>query len=99
MGNIDVGNKTPVRNPGRPMIERLAAADGTSERRIEAPNTARLKRSVNCGAMSQQCGDSGNTSTPQKLVQLVGCRDPKAKAKAGSEPWVRPGARLGPAKP
>jgi hypothetical protein len=41
--------------------------------------------------MSQQCGDSGNYSTPQKFVQLVGCRDPKA----GSEPWVRPG----PAKP
>lgn len=95
MGNIDVGNKTPARNPGRPMIERPTRTDGSSERRIEAPNTARLKRSVNCGAMSQQCGDSGNTSMPQKLVQLVGCRDPKA----GSEPLVRPGARLGPAKP
>ncbi|MDO9298844.1 hypothetical protein [Bradyrhizobium sp.] len=95
MGNIDVGNKTPTRNPGRPMIERLARTDGTSERRIQAPNTASLKRSVNCGAMSQQCGDSGNISTPQKLVQLIGCRDPKA----GSAPWVRPGARPGPAKP
>ena len=95
MGNIDVGNKTPARNPGRSMIERLARTDGSSELRIEAPNTVRMKRSVNCGAMSQQCGDSGNYSTPQKFVQLVGCRDPKA----GSEPWVRPGARPGPAKP
>jgi hypothetical protein len=44
--------------------------------------------------MSQQYGDShrGNESAPQKLVQLVGCRDPKAR----SEPWVRP--HLSPAK-
>jgi hypothetical protein len=46
-------------------------------------------------AMSQQCGDSGNYSTPQKFVQLVGCRDPKARA----EPWVRPSVPFGPAKP
>ncbi len=81
MGNIDGGNKTPTRKPGRPIIER-------PELRIEAPNTVRMKRPGNCGAMSQQCGDSGNTSTPQKFVQLVGCRDPKAS----SEPWVRPGS-------
>ena len=87
MGNIDVGNKTAARNPGQPMLERLARTDGAAERRIEAPNTLRMKRSVNSRAMSQQCGDSGNYSTPQKFVRLVGCRDPKA----GSEPWVRPG--------
>jgi hypothetical protein len=43
--------------------------------------------------MSQQHGDSGrgNESVPQKFVQLVGCRDPKAKdSKAKVEPWVRP---------
>ena len=91
MGNIDVGNKTPARNPGQPMPERPARTHGAAELRIEAPNTLRMKRPVNSRAMSQQCGDSGNYSTPQKFVQLVGCRDPKA----GSEPWVRPG----PAKP
>jgi hypothetical protein len=34
-----------------------------------------------CTAMAQQCGDSGrgNQSAPQKLVHLVGCRDPKAR--------------------
>lgn len=96
MGNIDVGKKTTARTPDQPLIERLARTDGTPKLRIEAPNTVRMKRSVNCGAMSQQCGDSGNYSTPQKLVQLVGCRDPKARSeKAGSEPWARPG----PAKP
>ena len=85
MGTIDVGTKTPVRNPGQPMLERPARTDGAAER-IAAPNTMRMKRSVNSRAMSQQCGDSGNYSTLQKFVQLVGCRDPKA----GSKPWVRP---------
>lgn len=79
-GNIDVGNQTPTRKPGRPI-------DGSSGPRIEAPNTVRMKRPGDCGAMSQQCGDSGNYySTPQKFVQLVGCREPKARP----EPWVRP---------
>ena len=96
VGSIDVGNKSPTRNPGQPVIESMARTDGAPKLRIEAPNTVRMKRSANCGAMSQQCGDSGNYSTPQKFVQLVGCRDPKARSeKAGSEPWVRPG----PAKP
>jgi hypothetical protein len=41
-----------------------------------------------CTAMTQQCGDSGrgNQSAPQKLVHLVGCREPKTRP----EPWVRP---------
>ena len=92
MGNIDVGTKTAAaRAPDQPVIERLARTDGTPKSRIEAPNAVRMKRSANCGAMSQQCGDSGNYSMPQKLVHLVGFRDPKAR----SEPWVRPG----PAKP
>ncbi len=82
-----VGNKTPARNPGQPPRERRARTDNGPKLRIEVPDTPGIKRSVNCGAMSQQCGDSGNTSTPQKFVRLVGCRDPKA----GSEPWVRPG--------
>ncbi|MDP1882186.1 MAG: hypothetical protein Q8K88_04815, partial [Bradyrhizobium sp.] len=71
---------------GRPVIARLARTGDTPEPRIAAPNTVRIRQPGNCGAMSQQCGDSGNYSTPQKLVQLVGCRDPKAS----SGPWVRP---------
>ena len=46
-----------------------------------------------CGAMSQQRGDSGHESAPQKFVQLVGCRDPKAR----QAPLVRP--RSAPKKP
>jgi hypothetical protein len=41
-----------------------------------------------CGAMTQQRGDSfrGNESAPQKLVQLVGYRDPETR----HQPWVGP---------
>jgi hypothetical protein len=91
VGNIDVGDKTSSPQPSRPIAERLSSSDDTLHRRIEASNTLRIKRSGNSAAMSQQCGDSGNYSTPQKFVQLVGCRDPKAS----SGRWVRPG----PAKP
>jgi hypothetical protein len=95
-GNIDVGNKTATRKPGQP-VENLA--NGSPELRIEAPNTVRTKRSGACGAMSQQSCDSGHQSAPQKFVQLVGCRDPKAGLdKAGldkarsdkAQQWVRP---------
>ena len=65
--NNDVGNKTATRNPGRSMIERLARTDSPLRLRIEAPNTVRIKRSANCGAMSQQNGDSGNYLDAAKI--------------------------------
>jgi hypothetical protein len=52
---------------------------------------ARIPDAKNSGAMSQQRGDNGNVSAPQKFVQLVGYRDPKGR----SEPWVRPRAPRG----
>jgi hypothetical protein len=84
--NIDVGNNPP-RKPGQPIIERSAESDGSTDVRIDRQNPLKTERPI-CGAMSQQHGDSnrGNESAPQKFVQLVGCRDPKAR----SEPWVRP---------
>jgi hypothetical protein len=36
--------------------------------------------------MTQQRGDGGNHSAPQKFVQLVGYRDPKAR----HESWAGP---------
>ena len=85
-GNIDVGNKTATRKAGQPIAENLTVTDGSPGMRIDHPNPPKTERI--CGAMSQQSGDSGrgNESAPQKFVQLVGCRDPKAR----SEPWVRP---------
>jgi hypothetical protein len=37
------------------------------------------RRPALCGAMSQQRDNSSAQSMPQKLVQLVGCRDPKVR--------------------
>ncbi len=90
--NIDVGNN-PARKPGRPIVQRLLESNGSTDARIDRQNPKRAGRPI-CGAMSQQYGDSnrGNESAPQKLVQLVGCREPKSR----SEPWVRP--QSGPAK-
>jgi hypothetical protein len=87
-GNIDVGNKTPTRKPDQPISEPLAGSNGSGELRIDGRNPPKTQRPAICGAMSLQYGDSGrgNESAPQKLVQLVGCREPKARA----EPWVRP---------
>ena len=85
--NIDVGNN-PTHQPGQPIVQRSAESIGSTGVRIERQNPKGTERPV-CGAMSQQYGDSnrGNESAPQKLVQLVGCREPKHRP----EPWVRPG--------
>ena len=93
-GNIDVGNKAATRKSGQPVDEQMARRDGASERFIDKTNAPKAERPRICGAMSQQCGDSGrgNQSAPQKFVQLVGFRDPKARPR----PPVRP--RPAPAK-
>jgi hypothetical protein len=79
---IDVGTKTPTRRPGRPIVESLAGTDGSSGLRTGETRV--------CVAMTQQSGEfgRGNQSAPQKLPQLVGCRDPNARP----VPWVRPRA-------
>jgi hypothetical protein len=89
-GNIDVGNQTPTRKPGQPIVQNLSESNGSAELRIDpAPKKGRASTNPasNCGAMSQQGGEfRGNVSAPQKLVHLVGCRERKAK------PFVGPGA-------
>jgi hypothetical protein len=91
-GNIVVGNKTPTRKAGRPIVESPVVTDGSPKVRSDQPNPAKTEKVS--GEMSQQRGDSGRgtESAPQKFVQLVGYRDPKARP----EPWVRP--RPAPAK-
>jgi hypothetical protein len=93
-GNIDVGNKTATRKPGQPIVEQIAKRDG-SERRIDKTIAPKAERPRICGAMSQQCGDSGrgNQSAPQKFVQLVGFRDPKAQPKPSVRPRPAPAKR------
>ena len=85
-GNIEVGKTVATRKPDQPIVESLHGSG--------VQQMSQARQGI-CGAMTQQ-GDEGgrsNRSVPQKLVQLVGCHDPKPKA----EPWVRP--RSGPAKP
>ena len=87
-GNFDVGSKTPTRRNVQPIVEQMKGS-GSSEARID--QQMQSAQPQNCGAMSQQgsSGFHGNVSSPQKLPQLVGCREPKVRA----EPWIRPARR------
>jgi len=82
--NLRVGSVTPTRKTGRPIVEQMKASGspdaGVRQMQGEQPR--------NCGAMSQQGSFSyhGNVCSPQKLVHLVGCRDPSVRI----EPWTRP---------
>jgi len=89
-GNFDVGKTSPAGKPGQPIVETPAGSDSSSARRIDKTNLQKVERPRVCGAMAQQCGDSGrgNESAPQKFVRLVGCRDTSARP----ETWVRPRA-------
>jgi hypothetical protein len=88
-GNIDVGSKTSARESGQPTIDRLVRNGGFPDLRIDHQNPLKQERARKCGAMSEQSADSGrgNEQVPQKLVHLVGYRDPVARP----DPWVRPG--------
>jgi hypothetical protein len=44
---------------------------------------SRKDRPKTCRAMTQQRTDSGQPSTPQKFVRLVGCHDPNAGRSGG----------------
>jgi hypothetical protein len=74
---MDSGHIVVGRNPSTPE-SRLASSEKLSKRATASTAT---KAVGHCGAMSQQRGDSGATSTPQKFVRLVGCRDAKARPK------------------
>ena len=86
-GNTDPGSKSLTHKSGQPLITGAISA-GSAGAKVSGAKVSGAKVS---GAMSQQRGDSGNESAPQKFVQLVGCRDPKVR----SEPWVRPRAPQG----
>jgi hypothetical protein len=79
-GNIIVGksSSTPKSRPVSP--ENLAKRAYASPPAASTPG----KAEGHCGAMSQQRGDSGGVSTPQKFVRLVGCRDGKTRPSGGN---------------
>ena len=91
-GNFDVGKQSSTRKPRQPMVEPIVG-NSASPLRIDRSNPRKAERPRICGAMTEQCGDSGrgNDQTPQKFVRLVGYRDPNARP----ETRVRPGAEPG----
>ena len=88
MGNGNIGGKTPTGESRPPTVERLADGGGLPDLRMDPRNPLKREALRKCGAMSEQSADSGrgNEQVPQKLVQLVGYRDPSARP----DPWVRP---------
>ena len=86
-GNTDVGNGTP-RKTGKPMVEQM---QGSGSSGAETVKQMQAGLSPNCGAMSQQGSFSyhGNVSSPQQLLQLVGCRDPKVRTESRRAPQRR----------
>ena len=86
-GSMGIGTKTRARGPGQPTVDGLSSTNA-SGLRIAETNHPKNERPKVCVAMTQQNGEygRGNESAPQKLLQLVGCRDPKARL----VPWVRP---------
>ena len=86
-GNTVVGSKTPTRVSGLPILERFKSG-GFPDLRIDHQDGLKRERARKCGAMSEQSADSGrgNEQVSQKLVHLVGYRDPNA----GPDPWIRP---------
>ena len=86
-GTIDVGKDSPTRKTGKSIVEQMkgSGSSGTGKQ-MQAGQS-------NCGAMSQQGSFSyhGNVSSPQQLLHLVGCRDPKVRAetRAGLAPRRR----------
>ena len=84
MGSTRIRSKTPARPTSI-----VTSKENTKipELRVDsaAPSPVeRPARKHKCsGAMAQQSGDSswGNQSAPQKLLHLVGCREPKRSSR------------------
>jgi hypothetical protein len=87
-GNTGVGNSIATPRPGQPTVDSLAGTSAASGMQIAETDLAKKERPGICVAMTQQSGEfgRGNQSTPQGLLQLVGCREPNARL----SPWVPP---------
>jgi hypothetical protein len=82
-GSIDVDRISRPRKTGRPSVDRLMK-NSFFELQTDPQDLTPANRSGPCGAMTQQCGDSGYQSAPQKFIHLVGCRDASVCADAAS---------------
>ena len=77
-GDIVVGSNPSSRKPATIIGDTAGTASAAPR-----TNSDPVKAERGCGAMSQQRGDSGAASTPQKFVRLVGCREPKVRPPGG----------------
>ena len=86
-GDSDVGSKIPPFTSGQSIVECLAGNAGFGDLPFGRRALSQRATADKCGAMSEQSADSGrgNEQVPQKLVHLVGTRDPSPRL-----PWVRP---------
>jgi hypothetical protein len=85
-GDIIAGSNPSTRKPNAKPKVRPETVIAKSLDKGANPSTRRVETAAgerHCGAMSQQRTDSGATSTPQKFLHLVGCRDPKARPPGG----------------
>jgi hypothetical protein len=87
-GSFDVDSVSGRRKAGQPSVEG-SIESSFFELRMDRQDAAHIERTGPCGAMAQQCGDSGYQSAPQKFIHLVGCRD----SKVYPDPTRRPAAR------
>jgi hypothetical protein len=79
-GNNDVGSATPNRKYGRQLAKNLLGSGNPRPRSLTADGEAPGNNARLCREMSQQGNEfHGNMSAPQKLLHLVGCREPKAE--------------------
>ena len=76
--DIIVGGNPSIPGPSQAQARAQVQAQAQASDRSRVDRQDR-RRAALCGAMSQQRDDSGAQSMPQKLVQLVGCRDPKVR--------------------
>ena len=85
------GNDTVVGKPSIPKSSQAAAGSLQEKHQDDRPRAdLREPHPVFCGAMSQQRDDGSSQSMPQKLVQLVGCRDTKAGNHKAGNPKAEP---------
>lgn len=76
---IIVGENSPAPKPESLSSEKFAEGAGAPAPIQAIPGIGERHG----GAMSQQRGESGAVSTPQKFVRLVGYRDPRARPSGG----------------
>jgi hypothetical protein len=77
-GGITADSNPSTRKPKKAIAEAKGPIEPAQRGETPPGNSGHY-----CGAMSQQRTDSGAVSTPQKLLHLVGCRDPKARPPGG----------------